>query len=507
MKLDFGTAGIRGIVGESESNLNNIHAARVFDGFANYLLKNFQDARERGVVIGRDNRIKGRDFTHIAVTILNSYGIKVYFNDKMLATPFISFLTRKYNAVGAINITASHNPKQYNGIKIYNCQGCQLLPWEVNELKKCFKEYDHYRSYRDFQGNLNLNISLIELIKEKDYDEYVNQLLVINYANLSLDNLKIIYSPLHGTGYPFVKKIFDKFNAKLIYEPNEIVEDENFTYVENPNPETQIAFKNSIKLLEENQGDLILITDPDSDRVGVAINHKGKIKILSGNETAILITDYLLKYKPFDETQENYLVYSFVSTSLPAKMVQSRNIKSYITETGFKWIGNKINLLADKANFFFGFEESYGSLILDNIARDKDAIQGVLALAIIASLAKQEGLNLYEKIQSIYEKYGYVKTKSFSHDLKDQNQLEQIKSKFRTLNLSSNLIDFSKGYKDIEPNDMLMYVYDDDLTWVSLRPSGTEPKFKIYVHVIKNTSSQAEELFDQIVETINNKLF
>lgn len=506
MKLEFGTAGIRGVVGNDINNLNEAHAASIFEAYAKYINDNFVD-KEKIVVIGRDNRIKGKQFSIIASNILTSYGIKVYFNNQMLATPFISFLIKNKKAIGGINITASHNPKEYNGIKLYNKFGYQMLPDEISKIKRYLEKYENYQHY--LNSNVELNQSnLILNIDDNDYENYVNKILELNLQNIDLSNIKIVYSPLHGTGYKYVKKIFDKLNVNVVYQQNEIIEDENFTYVENPNPEYEIAYKNCIKLAQKENADLILITDPDSDRIGVSFVDDKQFKFINGNENAILITDYLLNNKKNESRNKQFLIYSFVSTSLPSQMCKQNGIDSFVTETGFKWIGQKIEQLKDQnRNLFFAFEESYGSLIDDSISLDKDAIQGVLLITIIASLAKKQNLNLGDKLEQIYSKYGFMKAKSFSFDLKDKDQLDIIKNKFKNINFdSANFLDYSKGIRNIEPNDMLSYEFIDSLNWISLRPSGTEPKFKIYIHVVEKTKIDSEKKFEQLYQIIKDKL-
>lgn len=501
MKLDFGTAGIRGIVGTSDENLNEIYVAQIFDAYARYLIDNFSDVQEKKIIIGRDNRIKGRKFANIAAHILTSHGIKIYFNYQMLATPFVSFLTKNKKAIGAINITASHNPKEYNGIKLYNKHGSQMLPKEINVLKKYFKDYDNYKLYKNFKSRINKD--LILNIEEKDYQNYINEIKKINYKNNSFNNLKIVYSSLHGTGYEYIKKLFNNTKINIIYEKNEIIEDENFTYVKNPNPEHKEAFNNSIKLANKHNVDLILITDPDSDRIGVAVRNKEEFVLINGNENAILITEYLIKNKPRLKNKIYYLLYSFVSTTLPVKMCLDNDIKSYMVETGFKWIANKINTLNKKEEFFFGFEESYGSLIDEKICWDKDAIQALYAITIIASMAKNKNKSLLDELESIYQKYGYVESKSFSFDLNNKEQLISIKNKFKALKLkNAKLIDYSLEINDIEKNEMLTYLFDDNLNWVSLRPSGTEPKIKIYLHIISKNKEKSKQIFDELFDKV-----
>lgn len=504
--LEFGTAGIRGIVGDDKDKLNEAHAARVFDAYARYLNDKFPN-ETKYVIIGRDNRIRGKRFAKIAASILNKNNIGVYYDSKMMATPFVSYMAQIKKAVGAINITASHNPKEYNGIKIYNEKGYQMLPNEINELKKYFKDYKSYEPYIK-QNDFDINNELIKSISNEDINSYVNEILKLNVNNINISNIKIVYSSLHGTGYQYIKPLFEKIKSNIIYEQNEIIEDENFTFVENPNPENKIAFKNTIKLAQENNADIIVVSDPDSDRVGVAYKDKNnEWKLINGNENAILICDYLINNKIKDDKFKYYLIYSFVSTSLPALMCKKNNIDSIITETGFKWIGDKIYNFKDNERFFFGFEESYGSLVNEKLALDKDAFQSIFMICLITSLAKKENKNLEDKLNDIYEKYGYMKAKSFSFDLKDQNQLENLKNKFKVINFkNATLIDYSKSIRGIEPNQMICYEFNNSYNWVSLRPSGTEPKFKIYIHVVEKTKEEATNKLNLLLDIIKNKL-
>ncbi len=505
MSLEFGTAGIRGIIGNNKNCLNEAYAAQIFEAYAKYLNDKFLNVKNKCVVIGRDNRKKGKTFSIIAANILTSYNIKVFYSKDMLPTPFISFLIKEKRAIGGINITASHNPKEYNGIKIYNNFAFQMLPEEIEELKKYFKNYEEYEKYIDSVQTLNCNSNILN-IEPLDYEKYINGLLgLIN--NQRINNLKITYSPLHGTGYPFAKELFNKMGINVIYEPNEIIEDENFSYVDNPNPELEIAYKNSLKISNDKNSDLIIITDPDSDRLGVAYKENNDYKFINGNENAILITDYLLKNKKMDSEKDYYLIYSFVSTSLPSKMCLDKNIKSIVTETGFKWIGNEIMNFNHKEKLFYAFEESYGSLIDDQWSMDKDALQVMLLIISIASNAKDNNMTLGQKLEEIYSQYGYMKAQSFSFQLINKEHLDQLKEQFKLINFeNADFLDYSQGLDNMKPNDMLSYKFRGSFNWISLRPSGTEPKFKIYIHVVEKTKSLSETIFNKLFLKIKNNL-
>lgn len=507
MSLEFGTAGIRGIVGTTKNNINEAHAAQIFEALAKYINAKFKNKKNKSVVIGRDNRKLGKKISIIATNILTSNGIKVYYNENMIPTPYVSFLIKHKKALAGINITASHNPKEYNGIKLYNEFGYQMLPNEINEVKKYFEKYEKY----EFLINKNISLvpsNLILKTSNNDFDFYIDILINSLYnQKIDLSNLKIIYSPLHGTGYKYAKKIFDKLNIKVIYEKNEIKEDENFTFVKNPNPESELAYINSYNLAIKEEADLIIITDPDSDRLGVGFIENKKLKLINGNENAILITDFLLANKKMNNNLPYYLIYSFVSTSLPEAMCKKNNIKSYITETGFKWIGKKIEDKKNKENLFFAFEESYGSLINEEISLDKDAFQSIVIILMIASLAKKQSKNLNDKLNEIYSDFGFMESRSFSFDLQNENQLKQIKEKFKNVKFENvEFIDYSKKIGDIEPNDMLLFKFKNSLNWISLRPSGTEPKFKIYIHIVEKSKEKAIDLLNKLFIKIKTEL-
>ncbi|MGL5204999.1 MAG: phospho-sugar mutase, partial [Metamycoplasmataceae bacterium] len=324
----------------------------------------------------------------------------VYYNENIVPTPFISYATRTLKAVGAINITASHNPKEYNGIKLYNSSGCQLLPDEISKLISYFKPYNDYKNI-----NIDLNhVKSINNIPQSLMDSYLEKMLKIGGDITTLENIKVAYTPQHGTGAVPIKKLFEQLNVKAFYEEREMIEDPEFTYSENPNPEVKNSYNHVLDVAKKNDCDIALVTDPDSDRVGAAIKHNNEYKIITGNETAILIFNFLINRIPKNELPKYYLIYSFVSSSLPRKIAEKNGLKVYVTETGFKWIGSLIDKIANNypdQKFLFAFEESYGSLIDEGVARDKDAIQSVIILTKIASYYKNKGFDLIQVLENI----------------------------------------------------------------------------------------------------------
>ncbi len=502
-KLEFGTAGIRGILGKGQNNLNETHIIRVMEGFAKYLIANFPDVKEQGIVIGRDNRRESKKFAEISASILSKYEINVHYNQDIAPTPFISFATRVLGAIGAINITASHNPKEYNGVKLYDKEGCQLLPLEIKKLLTYFQPYSDYeKTIILFKEN-----KYIHFIENKLMNLYLQEIKKIGGEIKDLSNIKIAYTPLHGTGAHPVKMLFQQLKINAFYEENEMKEDTEFTFSQNPNPESKDSFDNVLITAKNNDCDIALVTDPDADRVGSAVKHNGEYKIISGNETAILIFNYLLDGLKGKNLNDYYLIYSFVSSSLPKKIAEDNGLKFYVTETGFKWIGNLIKNLSEsnpEQKFLYAFEESYGSLIDENICRDKDAIQSIVILTKMTSYYKSKGLNLIQVLNQIYEKYGFVSSGSIVLNIKSDNHLENITNSFTNLKITgTKFVDYNHGIRSIEPNNMLTYEFDDQ-SWIALRPSGTEPKIKIYLFFINKSKEKANQNYNKYFDLLSN---
>ncbi|PAK21625.1 hypothetical protein CJJ23_00590 [Mycoplasmopsis agassizii] len=511
MKLEFGTAGMRGVIGDHESQLNVKHVQRVIEGFAKSLLKKYGKRKKITIVIGRDNRNQSKQFAEAAAAVLNYYKINVYYGREITPTPLVSYLVKHKKAQGAVNITASHNTKEYNGIKLYNEFGYQILPYEVDEIVEQFEDYNLYPKKHFKFDKSNKLFLYAEDDLEKDLtliDKYKNDLVKIASKNADFSNLKVAFSPLHGTGAKYAKHIFRHLKVNAVYDEEVMKEDKEFTFIANPNPESKSAYERLIKIAKENNADILMVTDPDSDRVGLGVKDKnGEYQLLTGNETAILIFDYLIKNK---KTENKYLIHSFVSTTLPATISKENNVAVYETATGFKWIGELIKRLKqnDKnAKLLFGFEESYGSLLDENMAADKDALQSLVILSQIASESKTKGRILLDDLEDIYKKYGYVVSKSFTIDLDPSNphQLNDIKHKFRNLNLhNSKLIDFSNGNKEVAPSDMLKLEFMNNglYDWMALRPSGTEPKIKFYIFATERQKDWANDRFGWMMAEI-----
>ncbi|AWX70482.1 phospho-sugar mutase [Mycoplasmopsis anatis] len=500
--LDFGTAGIRGIIGEGPSKLNYGYVKQIANGIVQYL--NNDKKNSKLVVIGRDNRLMSEEFSIYFANFLTKNGINVIFNEEISPTPFVSFLILKHKASLGINITASHNPAEYNGIKLYNSKANQLLPEEVFEIKKYFDEYVEIKNVDKIQLNKN---KFLHLVSINDKNDYINK--VINVANLNknnkkISNLKVVYSPLHGTGIYFVPTILEKIfiENNYLFADKQMVKDPYFTYAKKPNPELEEVFYELISVAKNKDIDLLLVTDPDSDRIGVAVSHKGEFRLLNGNETALIIFNYLLENNFYN--QNSSLVYSFVSSPLLAKIASSKKLNVIEVPTGFKWMGDVIN--KEKLNSVFAFEESYGSLIEPSLARDKDAIQSVVAISFIASELKNQNLSLVDYLDKIYKKYGYIQSQTISYEFGDVKKIDSIREEFSKLTFCEQIQDIKDYKHESIPSDMIKITLIDKST-ISYRPSGTEPKIKFYIYTYADDESEAKKKLESITKSLDKFIF
>ncbi|AAT27749.1 phospho-sugar mutase [[Mycoplasma] mobile] len=507
-ELEFGTAGLRGILGKTKEHLNIFHVARVIEGFAKYLKSETFNWKNKIVIIGRDNRRKSREFSRLAASILAFHKINVLISREIIATPIISYATKYHKALGAINITASHNPKEYNGIKLYDKNGSQILPDVVDKIKSNFLNYEDYTKKQALnQFIFSIKNKYINYIPKQTLQSYEEKVLKVGGSQKNLSNINLSFSPQHGTGAKIVKSIFKKLNVNAFFEEAQMKNDPDFTHTKSPNPEDKSSYENVIKLGLIHKSDAVLITDPDADRVGIGILRNNEYILLNGNETATLIFNYLIEINE-NKLQDKYLIYSFVSSSLPKKMAIENNIKWYEVATGFKYIGNLIEQIKNESKtskLLFAFEESYGSLINDSLAYDKDAIQSCVILAKMISFYKKKSKTLLDVLEDIYKKYGYIKSESFSINLDEKNplHLENIQSKFINLKFNEDfkIENFIKGKENIAPSNMIRISFQN-LNWIALRPSGTEAKIKFYLYVVDKDKILVEKNWNILKEKI-----
>lgn len=530
--LEFGTAGMRSYIGAGTNRINIYVVRQATEGLAQLLESKGEEAKKRGVAIAYDSRHFSPEFAFESAQVLAAHGIKAYVFESLRPTPELSFAVRHLNAFSGIMITASHNPKEFNGYKVYGSDGGQMPPTDADALTNYIRAINDPFTIALADRDQAQNDGLIEVIGQAIDDEYlkevktvtINQELIQSFGR----DMKIIYTPLHGTGEMLTRKAL----AQAGFEAVEVVEsqataDPDFSTVASPNPESQAAFALAEELGRQVKADVLLATDPDADRVGVEIRQAdGSYWNLSGNQIGALIAKYILEaHKQANTLPENAaLAKSIVSTELVTKIAESYGATMFNVLTGFKFIAEKIQEFEEQHNhtYMFGFEESFGYLIKPFV-RDKDAIQAVLMVAEIAAYYRSRGLTLADGIDEIFKEYGYFAEKTISVTLSGKDGAEQIKAimaKFRdkapkTFNQTEIAVfeDFAKQTKTTSdgsvtplttpPSDVLKYTLADD-SWFAVRPSGTEPKIKFYIATVGETLDEANEKVAAIEAEIND---
>ena len=517
--IAFGTGGLRGILGVGTNRMNIYVVAKTTKGFVDYMIEKYPNVKEMGVAISYDCRKNSDVFSKVAANVIASHGIKVYIFESLRSTPELSFTVRHYKAAGGIMITASHNPPIYNGYKVYDHEGCQLVPEladicieKVNAVENMFEliDGDYERAFNDY-----LEQGLINVIGKETDEAYIKCVNTVPLNNVKKDNIKVVYTPLHGTGCVFMEELLKSNGYNVIPVKEQMVPDGNFSTLKSPNPEEASAFEYAIKLGKEENADILIATDPDADRMGIAAkNPQGEYVLLTGNQTGAILLNYLAKYK---HTEKQRVVYNTIVTSNLAKAIcEKHSIELVQTLTGFKFIGEQAALIegTDK-EFFFGYEESYGYVIKDFV-RDKDSFQATLLLCEVASFYKEQGKTLYDVLFDIFEEYGYYIEGVHNISLvgaEGSAKINQIMTHFQQNPLSrlagkdivtiedyQDSIKLENGIKSkltLPKSFVLKYIFEDG-GWFVLRPSGTEPKLKIYVAIKGNTLEEANELIKNV---------
>jgi phosphoglucomutase len=522
--LEFGTGGLRGIMGAGTNRMNKYTVGKATTGLGKYLLATYglTICAERGVVIAYDTRNNSDFFSKTAADILSGMGIKVYLYSNARPTPQLSFSVKYLNAVAGVVITASHNPKEYNGYKVYDEYGCQLVPHQAKQVIAYVDAVEDYKTI-NFNGNDKL------IIKTDLTDNFVETVLKQSrYNNKSAkENLKVVYTPLHGTGNIPVQKVlcFDGF-TNIDFVSEQATFDGNFPTVVSPNPEDRRALQIGIAQAEKTGTDIVLGTDPDSDRVGVAVKTNKGFQLITGNQMGALLVDFVLANTDIKSLKNPALVKTVVTSDLGAVIAQKKGLKIFSTLTGFKFIGEKITQFEqakrDKDNlrdydFVIGYEESYGYLVGTH-ARDKDAVVASLLICEMAAKLKAEGKTLVDRMNELYNEFGYYRDQLDSFTLKGKDGLEKISSMMCDLRKSKspfedteNIIDYSipvkaeDGFGYLPASDVLKYILKDG-SWIAVRPSGTEPKIKIYYSIKGTDKAQAERKLENIQMTIKTRL-
>ncbi|MBR07842.1 MAG: phosphoglucomutase [Rickettsiales bacterium] len=521
--LEFGTGGLRGIMGYGSNRMNKYTVGMATQGLANYLNINFE-GEDISIAIAHDSRNNSRFFAETTAAVFSANGIKVYLFEDLRPTPELSFAIRHLGCKSGVVLTASHNPKEYNGYKAYWDDGAQLIP---PHDKNVITEVGKIQSIDDVK--FEADNSLIQSIgKEIDevYLDMIKSLSLSPEAIAKEKDLKIVFSGIHGTGSTLVPPVLQKFGFENVTQVEEQIKpDGNFPTVVYPNPEEAEALSLALKKAEAIDADLVMATDPDSDRVGIAVkNDKGQFQLMNGNQTGSLLLYYLLrKWEDNGKiTGKEYVVKTIVTTDLIEKMAAKYGVKHYNTLTGFKYIAEVIRELEGKEQFIGGGEESYGYLIGDSV-RDKDAIASCAMIAEMAAWAKSEGTSLYDLLKNIHKEFGLYQESLKSLTKKGKSGAEEINEmmiKFRqdppkSLGGSgvSTLIDYKTGeQKDLTnnvsskinfPSSNVLQFITEDGSKISVRPSGTEPKIKFYFSV--NTELDDLEKYDETAEKLKQK--
>lgn len=487
--MEFGTAGIRGIMGAGTNKMNIFTVAAAADAYAKYLVANVKDAKKKGVVIGHDNRNNSVLFSETVAKVLLANGIKAYLfeNNDLQPTPLISFAIRHMKLAGGAIVTASHNPKEYNGFKVYNNLGAQLMPSETKKIQDIMKDIDPLEVVRESSKE-------ISYIQKDVVDEYVKQVLSVRQRE-DKGQIKVVFSPLHGTSSVLGPRLLEEMGIEYETVKSQMTNDPEFKKVVSPNPEDGKAYAKAISLARRHKADAIITTDPDADRIGVVVKYQRRYKFLNGNETAALYLEYLLTQLKMQKKlpKNGYIVKTVVSGDLAAKIAKKFGLKVYETHVGFKNIAELIESKKENEQFVFGYEESYGFLIDEDIARDKDALQGIVAVTEMINYHKSQNINTFQHLKDMYKSFGihrtHVESRVLAKDMTDRllQRMSKLTKKDKLLDKKVvSVEDYRKGINGLEKTN-LVKVNLEGGTWFAIRPSGTEEKVKIYVQTVGDT--------------------
>lgn len=499
--LAFGTGGLRGIMGIGSNRMNRYTVGKATFGLAHYLQS--KNSGELSVVIAYDSRNNSSDFARIAAGIFASCGFKVYLFSYLVPVPVLSFSTHYLGCTAGVMITASHNPKEYNGYKVYDSKGCQFCTEDAKGAIGCINAVEDFTTipFCDEHENITmigdqvLDAFLAEVKKQSLYEEK--------------SDLKIVYTPLHGTGNIPVRRVLEGMDVSVV--KSQELPDGNFSTVRSPNPEEKDALNIAIQQAKEMEADLVLGTDPDCDRVGIAVRDGGEYKLFTGNQTGALLVNFVLTMKKEQLNSKSTLVKTIVTSELGANIARKFGLNIEETLTGFKYIGDKINHYEETGDgeFVIGYEESYGYLVGTH-ARDKDAVVSSMLICQMAAWYKNQGKTLVDALNDIYSEYGYYLDALDSFVLKGKDGAEKIQhlmTVFRSEGAAmfdgvEKIIDYSTGVGDLPKENVLKYIFTDG-SWMAVRPSGTEPKIKVYYSIQDKDRESAAARLDKIRNTVN----
>ena len=499
--LEFGTGGLRGIMGAGANRMNRYTIGKATQGLADYLKATC--AGEISASVAYDSRNNSREFALRTAGVLAANGIKVYLFETLEPTPVLSFSVRYHKCDAGVVVTASHNPKEYNGYKAYDNKGCQLVPELANKVIGYVNAVEDLKAVPCMKLDEAVSNGLIVMIGKETVDAFLKEVRKQTLYTEKSD-LKIVYTPLHGTGNIPVREILRDFNVSVVKEQE--LPDGNFSTVRSPNPEEKDALTLALEQAQREGADLVIGTDPDCDRVGIGVKHNGKFTLMTGNQTGALLVDFVLSMKKDSLNEKSTVVKTIVTSELGANIAKSYGLNVVETLTGFKYIGEQICLYEQNGSkeYVFGYEESYGYLAGTH-ARDKDAVVASYLIAQMAAYHKNRGKDLIEVLEEIYAKYGYYLDCLDNIVLKGKDGAERIKELMDIFRSSGKtLLDDVKEEKDYAPGidglpkeNVLKYFFNAG-SWIAIRPSGTEPKLKIYYSIRGESFEAAQAKRDAI---------
>ncbi|NLM42899.1 MAG: phospho-sugar mutase [Clostridiales bacterium] len=534
--LEFGTAGLRGIIGAGPNRINKYVVRKTTQGLANYINTKGEEAKARGVVIAYDSRRMSREFAEEAACVLAGNDIKVYLFDDISPTPELSFAIRYLNCISGIVITASHNPAEYNGYKVYWEDGAQISTEQAQEITDEIDCVNDLRSIKMLGKELAKEKGLLLYLNEKIDNAYIEEVkkqsLRRDIVNKVSDEFKIVFTPLHGTGNKPVRRVLTETGFKnVIVVPEQEQPDPEFSTVKQPNPEDKDAFELAIELARKENANLIIGTDPDCDRVGAVVkDDTGEYIVLTGNQTGALLINYILETlkKNNNLPKNGVIIKTIVTSEMGANIAKRYGVETINTLTGFKYIGEKIKQFekTDEKTFLFGYEESYGYLA-GTYARDKDAVVASMLICEMVAYYYTKGMNLYDVLMDLYSRYGYFLEDLKSIKLEGKDGLDKIDSimeYFRTTTIDDIggrkvlyiedyksqrriYMDGSNNVENIElPKANVVKFILENEGWVCLRPSGTEPKLKLYGGVKGSNLKESKEELAEIIAWVEEKI-
>ena len=506
--LEFGTGGLRGIMGAGANRMNKYTVGKATKGLCEYLKNEF--AGERSVVIAYDSRNNSKAFAECAAEILCYNGIKTFLFEEIMPTPVLSFSVRYLNCNAGIVITASHNPKEYNGYKVYDEYGCQLVPQYADKVISYINNVKDIKSVKHMNLNMALSNGYLTYIGDEVLNSYISKVEKMAVYKEASD-LKIVYTPLHGTGNIPVRKVLSDMSFDVSVVKEQAVADGNFTTVRSPNPEEKDALNMALEQAKSANADLVIGTDPDCDRVGVGVLHNGEYTLLTGNQTGALLVDFYLKFKKQSLNPKSTLVKTIVTNDLGAEIARKNGLNVVETLTGFKYIGDQITKYekTGENEFLIGYEESYGYLV-GTYARDKDAVVASMLICEMAAYYKKNKMTLVDALNVLYSEYGFYLDALDSFVLKGKDGASRIKnimSYFRANKATffpniTDVKDYSTGIGELPKSNVLKFFLKGG-SWIAVRPSGTEPKLKMYYSVRGIDSSTCERSLQNIRTIIN----